>query len=78
MRYRMDKSEDRVSHLIGECLRSKKDAEWIYDILVSRNLGKIDLITGTVHLTQEERDEFAARFSSEVEPTIWESSFRKH
>lgn len=78
MRYRTEKREDRVSHLIGECLRSKADAERIYDILVSRKLDKIDLITGSVHLTPEERSEFIARFSSEVEPTIWESSFRKH
>lgn len=78
MRYHASVGDDSVSHLIGQCLRSKKDAEWIYDILVSRNLRKVDLITGTVHLTQQEHAEFVARFSSEVEPTIWESSFRKH
>ena len=78
MRYRIDKSEDSVSHLIGLCLRNKTEAERIYDIFVTKNLGKIDLITGSIHLTQKEREEFIVRFSSEVEPTIWESSFRKH
>jgi hypothetical protein len=77
MRYRANIGDDRVSHLIGQCLRSKADAEWIYDLLVSRDLRKVDLITGSVHLSPEEHAEFVARFSSEVEPTIWESAFRK-
>ncbi len=78
MRYRMDFGEDRVNYLIGQCLRSKAKAEWIYDLLVSKRHTKIDLITGSIHLTQEEQSEFVARFSAEIEPTIWESSFRKH
>lgn len=77
MRYRMDIGDDNVNHLIGQCLRSKADARRIYDTLVSGQQTKIDLITGSVHLTPEEHAEFVARFSSEVEPTIWESSFRK-
>jgi len=77
MRYRMNFGDDNVNHLIGECLRSRQDAERIYDLLVSRNLRKVDLITGSVHLSPEEHAEFVARFSAEVEPTIWESSFRK-
>ncbi len=77
MRYRMDIGNDSVNHLIGQCMRSKTDAEWIYELLVSKNLRKIDLITGTVHLTPEEHAEFVGRFSAEVEPTIWQSSFRK-
>ena len=78
MRYRMNINDDNVNYLIGQCLRSKADAKWIYDILISRKHTKIDLITGSVHLTPEEHAEFVTRFSSEVEPTIWESSFRKH
>jgi hypothetical protein len=74
----MDISEDRVSYLIGQCLRSKAEAEWIFDILVSRNLRKIDLFVGRIDLTPGEHAEFVYRFSAEVEPTIWESSFRKH
>jgi hypothetical protein len=77
MRYRMNFGDDSVSHLIGQCQRSKKDAEWIYDLLVSRNLRKVDLITGSVHLSPEEHAEFVTRFSAEIEPTIWNSSFRK-
>ena len=78
MRYRMNIGEDRVNHLIGQCLRSKADAEWIYDILISQKHKKIDLITGSIHLTPDEYTEFVARFSAEVEPTIWETSFRTH
>lgn len=78
MRYRMNIGGDGVDHLIGQCLRSKVDAERLYDVLISRNLRKVDLITGSVHLSPEEHAEFVARFSAEVEPTLWESSFRKH
>lgn len=78
MRYHTNFGDDRVNQLIGQCLRNKKDAEEIYDILVSGNSRRIDLITGSVHLTPQEHTEFIVRFSSEVEPTIWESSFRKH
>ena len=78
MRYRANIGDDRVSHLIGQCLRNKSDAESMYNTLVSRNLRKIDLITGSVQLSPEEHAEFVARFSAEVEPTLWESSFRKH
>lgn len=78
MRYRMDIGDDSVNHLIGQCLRSKADAKRIYDILVSGQQRTIDLITGSVHLTPAEHAEFVTRFSAEVEPTIWESSFRKH
>lgn len=78
MRYRMNIGDDSVNHLIGQCLRSKADARRIYDILISKKHRKIDLITGSIHLTPEEHSEFVSRFSAEVEPTIWESSFRKH
>lgn len=78
MRYRMNIGEDRVSYLIGQCLRNKADAEWIFDVLISRNLRKIGLLVGSIDLTPEEHAEFVYRFSAEVEPNIWESSFRKH
>jgi hypothetical protein len=77
MRYRLNTSDDRVSHLIGQCLRSKADAERIYDILVNQEMRKIDLITGSIHLSPQEHAEFVSRYSAEVQPTIWESSFRK-
>lgn len=76
MRYRRCIGDDTVSHLIGECMRSKNDAERVYELLVSRNLRKIDLVTGTIHLSPSEHAEFVARYSAEINPTIWESSFR--
>ena len=78
MRFHTDFGDDNVNYLIGQCLRSKKDAKSIYDTLVAGNSRNIDLITGSVHLTPLEHAEFIVRFSGEVEPTIWESSFRKH
>lgn len=78
MRYRADIGDDCVGHLIGQCLRSKTEAKRIYDILIFNDRRKIDLITGSVHLTPEEHAEFAARFSSEVGPTIRGASCRKH
>lgn len=77
MRYRRSIGDDAVSHLIGECMRSKQDAERVYDLLVSKNLRKIDLITGSIHLSPAEHAEFVARYSSEVNPSFWESAFRK-
>jgi hypothetical protein len=50
----------------------------MYELLVTKNFRNVDLITGSVHLTPEEHAEFVARFSAEVEPTLWQSSFRKH
>ncbi|MDH3453656.1 MAG: hypothetical protein OEL80_00810 [Desulfuromonadales bacterium] len=78
MRYHADLGEDRVNYLIGQCLRSKAEAERMFDILIAKNLRKIALFVGSVDLTSEEHAEFVQRFSAEVEPTIWESSFRKH
>ena len=78
MRYHTDLGDDNVNYLIGRCLRSKEDAQSIYHTLISGNARNIDLITGSVHLTSLEHAEFIVRFSGEVEPTIWESSFRKH
>jgi hypothetical protein len=59
-------------------MRNKEDAQRMYDILISQNLRCIDLITGTVHLSQDEHQEFVNRFSSEIEPTLWDSARRKH
>jgi len=78
MRYRMNTAADKVSHLIGCCLRDKAEAERMYRVIISGQTRKIDLITGSILLTPEEHAEFVARFSAEVEPTIWTSSFLKH
>lgn len=77
MRYRKLTVEDTVSHLIGQCLRNKMDAERMYELLICKDARKIDLITGSIHLSPAEHQEFVARFSSEVEPTLWESALRK-
>lgn len=78
MRYRMTINEDSVSHLIGLCLRNRSEAERMYRLLISGTARKIDLFTGSVQLNEAQHAEFVARFSAEVEPTIWTSSFLKH
>ena len=78
MRYRQFNVEDTVSHLIGRCLSNKMDAERMYEQIICQGARKIDLITGSIHLSPAERQEFISRFSAEVEPTLWESALRKH
>ena len=77
MRYRRCVGDDTVSHLIGECMKSREHAERVYDVLVAKNKRKIDLITGSIHLSPSEHAEFVARYSAEVNPSLWELSFRK-
>ena len=78
MRYHRPPYEDNVSHLIGQCLRDKAEAKRMYDKLIARNGRKVDLFTGGIELSETEHDEFVARFSAEVEPTLFESKFLKH
>lgn len=78
MRYHIDIGDDKVSYLINQCLSSKTEAERMFDVLISKNLRKIVLLVGSVDLNSEEHAEFVNRFSAEVEPTLWESSFLKH
>lgn len=78
MRYHMPPHEDTVSHLIGQCLRNKEEAKRMYDRLISRDSRKIDMFTGSIQLSDAEHDDFVARFSAEVEPTLWESGFDMH
>lgn len=78
MRYHMTDDGDTVSRLIGQCRRNKAEAQRMFETLIRQNRRSVELFTGTVDLSPAEHDEFVARFSAEVEPTLWESSFRKH
>lgn len=68
---------DRVSHLIGYCHTGRNQAERLFDTLIAHMGYDVDLPEGTIHLSQEEHDEFVARYSAEVEPTLWESKSGK-
>mgnify|MGYP001277187615 CR=1 FL=1 len=78
MRYHMRLDGDHVDHLIARCLRSKDEARRIFEALAKTKQRHVDLFTGRIRLSDTEYSEFMTRFSSEVEPTVWESSFRKH
>jgi len=78
MRYHTSPLEDKVSYLIGQCLRDKKEAKRMFDDLIAKDKRKIGMFTGSIDLSREEHAEFVRRFSAEIEPTLWESSFRKH
>ncbi|MDT8441352.1 MAG: hypothetical protein RQ723_06795 [Desulfuromonadales bacterium] len=78
MRYRMSTDGDNVSYLIGRCLRNQQEAERMFEALIRKNMRTIEMFAGTLNLSQAEHDEFVARFSAEVEPTLWEPSGLTH
>jgi hypothetical protein len=69
--------EDIVTRLIGYCHQDKAGAKQLFDALIAHEGRDIELPAGHVHLSKMEHDEFVARFSAEVEPTLWRSAMRK-
>lgn len=78
MRCRMTTDDDNVSYLIGRCLRNREEAKRMFETLIRKNMRTIEMFAGTLNLSQAEHDEFVARFSAEVEPTLWEPSGLTH
>jgi len=70
--------DDKVTLLIRHCFRDKSNAKALFQHLITEQALSIDLPEGKVVLTRQEHDEFVERFSSEVEPTLWESKRLKH
>lgn len=68
---------DVVSRVIKYCIADPLFAEKTFVSVTSEGQHSVKLPDGEVHLTDEEIGEFAVRYSSEVEPTIWESKRRK-
>lgn len=68
---------DVVSRLIKYCIADPRFAEKTFVSVTAGNSHCVSLPDGEACLTDEQVDEFAVRFSSEVEPTIWESKRRK-
>lgn len=68
---------DVVSRVIRHCIADHLFAEKTFNTLTAAHKHTITLPDGEVRLTDEEIGEFAVRYSSEVEPTIWESKRRK-
>lgn len=69
---------DPVSLVIKACHRGEDEANRIFHLLAEER--RHDLMLDdrmAVHLDDEQLGEFVERFSSEVEPTFWESKRRK-
>lgn len=73
------KLSDPVSIIIKACHKSESDAKHIYHQLAEEHNHDFKLASGTtLHLSDEQIAEFARRYSSEVEPTYWQSKRLKH
>lgn len=70
--------DDKVTLLIRHCFQEKANAEALFQHLITERARSVDLPEGRITLTPQEHDEFVERFSSEVEPTLWESKRLKH
>lgn len=71
------KDRDVVTGLIKRCLDDRDEAQRLFKELITDNRREIELPDGKLQLTQKQHDEFVARYSSEVGPTIWESKRAK-
>ncbi len=70
---------DPVSLIIKACHKSESDAKRIFHQIAEEHNHNFKLANGTtLHLSDDQIGEFAERYSSEVEPTYWESKRLKH
>ncbi|PLX92126.1 MAG: hypothetical protein C0621_10260 [Desulfuromonas sp.] len=69
---------DTVTRLVRYCHQGEEFAQRLFDEVISQGMLDIKMPEGMMHLSQEEHDEFVARFSAEVGPTLWISKRRKH
>jgi len=75
---RLASENDKVTRLIQYCHSDRQRAEDLFQHLITEDARRIELPEGLMTLTQDEHDEFVERYSSEVEPTLWESKRLKH
>jgi hypothetical protein len=76
MEYRQT-GQDPVTRLIDRCHQDRQVAEDLFTNLIGKRLNRARVGEEEIILSEEELGEFAARFSAEVEPTLWESKRRK-
>ena len=69
---------DIVTKIIKECHAGKETAEKIFKAIATDKKRTLNLATGEIKISDEEAGEFVERYSSEVEPTLWESKRRKN
>jgi len=69
--------DDVVTRLIGYCHQGPDYAEKMFNTLIAERRERIELGGEEIELTREEIGEFVARYSAEVEPTLWASKRRK-
>ena len=69
---------DVVTKIIKECHAGKETAKEIFRDIAGSKKRILDLSEGKVEINDKEAGEFVQRFSSEVEPTFWESKRLKN
>ena len=69
---------DNVTRLIRHCHQGRAQAENLFQHLITEKAMSVDIPDGHIVLTPDEHDEFVERYSSEVEPTLWESKRLKN
>ncbi len=70
-------ADDVVDRLIKHCHQNAEAAEKLFDQMIAHQQQTVQLPDGDVNITEEQRGEFAERYSAEVGPTLWESKRRK-
>ncbi len=68
---------DPVNRLIKHCHGSKDNAENLFREIILHKKKTVRLPEGELTLSGEQHEEFVERYSSEVEPSLWESKRRK-
>lgn len=69
---------DNVTRLIRHCHQDRTEAERLFQKLITEKGMSVEIPYGHIVLTPDEHDEFVERYSSEVEPTLWESKRLKN
>lgn len=68
---------DNISHILKFCIDDEDLAKRVYQQVIAEGNRTVELPDGKVQLSEAEQREFAERFSTEVEPTVWTSKRAK-
>lgn len=68
--------QDVVTRIIRYCLQNRENADRMFKTITGGDQ-EITVDGEKIVLSEADRGEFVERFSSEVEPTLWESKRRK-
>lgn len=68
---------DNISHILKFCIADQDFAKQVYQQVIAEGERTVELPDGKVQLSEAEHRQFAERFSTEVEPTLWTSKRAK-